>query len=151
MGFDVSGVVCEGGEQAAKSKVGDEVFSRVSSNRFGTFAEYVAVDEKYIAHKPQNLIHTEAASIPLAGLTAWQCLFDWANLKTGQKILIHAGSGGLSTLAIQIAKNAGAEVATTTSTSNIEMVKRLGADVVVDYKQQAFEKLLQEYDVVLET
>ncbi|WP_306252815.1 NADP-dependent oxidoreductase [Parvularcula sp. IMCC14364] len=151
MGLDVSGVVVEAGSGTSKFKVGDEVYSRVDSDRCGTFAEYSAVDEKFVARKPQNISHTEAAAVPLAGLTAWQCMFDAAGMKSGQKILIHAGSGGVGTIAIQIAKSFGAHVATTTSTSNVDLVTQLGADIVVDYKKQRFDEVLRDYDVVLET
>jgi 2-desacetyl-2-hydroxyethyl bacteriochlorophyllide A dehydrogenase len=151
MGYDVSGVVIEAGNNTKQFKVGDEVFSRVDSQRFGTFAEYIAVDEKFVACKPGNVTHSEAASVPLVALTSWQCMFDVAGLKSGQKILIHAGSGGIGTVAIQIAKSVGAEVATTTSTKNVALVKSLGADVIVDYTKEHFEDVLKDYDVVFET
>lgn len=151
MGFDVSGVVQAVGARVSKFKIGDAVFSRVASDRMGTFAERVASDEKYVAMKPANISHQEAAAIPLVALTTWQALFDRAGLKAGQKVLIHAGAGGIGTQAIQIAKQAGAFVATTTSTGNVDLVKSLGADLVVDYKKQPFDEVIKGYDVVFET
>ncbi|MEL6359859.1 MAG: NADP-dependent oxidoreductase [Pseudomonadota bacterium] len=151
MGLDVSGVVLDVGSESSRFNVGDEVYSRVDSDRCGTFAELIAVDEKYVARKPKNITHAEAAAVPLVGLTAWQCMFDAAGLKSGQKILIHAGSGGIGTIAIQIAKSFGAYVATTTSTKNVDLVTHLGADIVVDYKKKRFDEVLRDYDVVLET
>ncbi len=150
MGYDVSGVVLEVGEQVTKFKKGDEVFSRPNSMQAGTIAEYTMVKEEELALKPANITHQEAASVPLVGLTAWQALVAKGNLQKGQKVLIHAGSGGVGTLAIQMAKHLGAEVATTTSAKNFELVKNLGADVVIDYKTQKFEEELSEYDLVLD-
>jgi len=151
MGFDVSGVVMAVGGEVRRFKVGDAVFSRVSSDRMGTFAELVASDEQFVALKPGNISHQEAAALPLVALTTWQALFDRAQLKAGQKVLIHAGAGGIGTQAIQIAKQAGAFVATTTSTGNVELVKSLGADLVIDYKKQEFDAVVKGYDVVFET
>ncbi len=151
LGFDVSGEVVQVGAGVTQFKVGDLVFSRVASDRFGTFAEFIAVDEKYVAAKPDELSHAQAAALPLVSLTSWQALHSIAQVKLGQKVLIHAGAGGIGTIAIQIAKHLGAYVATTTSTKNIEFVKSLGADAVVDYKTTSFEKVLQGYDMVFET
>lgn len=151
MGYDVSGVVVAVGSAAKQFKVGDAVFSRVDSYRFGTFAEFIAVDEKYIALKPANISHQEAAALPLVALTAWQALHTTAKVQKGQKVLIHAGAGGIGSIAIQLAKQLGAEVTATTSTKNVALVKSLGADTVIDYKQQAFEKVLKDVDVVFET
>ena len=148
-GHDMAGVVVKVGSGVSTFKVGDEVYSRVGDYSIGTFAEYISVKEKDLALKPKNLTMVEAASIPLVGLTVWQALVESANLKKGQKVFIQAGSGGVGTFAIQFAKNLGATVATTTSTANIEMVKSLGADVVIDYKKEDFEKVLKDYDVVL--
>jgi NADPH:quinone reductase and related Zn-dependent oxidoreductases len=120
-------------------------------HRIGTFAERIAINEADVAQKPKTLSMEEAASIPLVALTAWQVLIERADLKPCQKVLIHAGSGGVGTLAIQLAKHLGATVATTTSTTNIDLVQSLGADVVIDYKTQDFEKVLSGYDVVLNT
>jgi len=150
MGFDVSGVVVEVGEQVSKFKKGDEVFSRPNGMQAGTIAEYAVINAEELAIKPANISHQEAASIPLVGLTAWQAIVTKGNLQKGQKILIHAGSGGVGTLAIQMAKHLGAEVATTTSAKNFELVKNLGADVVIDYKTQKFEEELSDYDLVLD-
>lgn len=149
LGNDVAGVVVRVGRNVRQFKPGDEVYARPDQDRIGTFAEFIAVNEDSLALKPGNLSMEEAASIPLVSLTAWQVLVEAARLKKGQKVLIHAGSGGVGTIAIQLAKHLGAFVATTTSTSNIDWVKALGADVVIDYKKQDFETVLQDYDVVL--
>ncbi len=149
LGNDVAGVVVRVGANVRRFKPGDEVYARPAQDRIGTFAEYIAMDEADVAMKPNNLSMNEAASIPLVALTAWQVLVERANLQKGQKVLIHAGSGGVGAIAIQLAKHLGAYVATTTSTPNIALVKSLGADVVVDYKKDDFEKVLQGYDVVL--
>ncbi len=149
LGHDVAGVVTKVGSKASKFKVGDEVYSRPADHRIGTFAELIAIDEKDVALKPKNISMEEAASIPLVGLTAWQVLVEKANLKKGQKVFIQAGSGGVGTFAIQLAKHLGATVATTTSAANIDLVKSLGADVVIDYRKDDFEAILKDYDVVL--
>src|SRR5438034_9119785 len=130
LGNDVAGVVVEVEPKVRNFKPGDEVYARPDKDRIGTFAEFIAMNEADLALKPKNLTMEEAASIPLVGLTAWQVLVERANLKKGQKVLIHAGSGGVGTFAIQLAKHIGATVATTTSTANVELVKSLGADVV---------------------
>lgn len=149
LGNDLAGVVVEVGSQVKRFKPGDEVYARAPETRIGTFAERIAVDENALARKPANLDMAHAASIPLVALTAWQVLVETAHLQPGQKVLIHAGSGGVGTLAIQLAKHLGAFVATTTSTANVEWVKALGADRVIDYTQQDFESVLHDYDVVL--
>jgi NADPH:quinone reductase-like Zn-dependent oxidoreductase len=149
LGNDVAGVVVEVGANVRNFKPGDEVFARPAQDRIGTFAEYIAIDAADVALKPNNLDMEAAASLPLVALTAWQVLVERANLQKGQKVLIHAGSGGVGTIAIQLAKHLGAHVATTTSTANIDLVKDLGADVVIDYKKDDFEKILSGYDVVL--
>jgi NADPH:quinone reductase-like Zn-dependent oxidoreductase len=149
LGHDAAGVVTKVGSKVRRFKVGDEVYARPADHRIGTFAEFIAVDENDAALKPKALAMEEAASIPLVGLTAWQALIEKANLKKGQKVFIQAGSGGVGTFAIQLAKHLGATVATTTSTANFELVKSLGADIVVDYKKDDFEKILHDYDVVL--
>lgn len=151
IGRDVSGTITAVGSEVRRFKIGDEVFSRVSEDHVGTLAEYVTADEAHIAHKPDNLSHEEAASLPLVSLTSYQALVDIANLKPGDKILIHAGSGGIGSQAIQLAKLKGAFVATTTSTKNVAMVRGLGADVVIDYKRQDYRKELSGYDVVYDT
>ncbi|WP_456023724.1 NADP-dependent oxidoreductase [Pseudomonas protegens] len=149
LGNDCAGVVIEVGAAVKGFKPGDAVYARVPEQRIGTFAERIAVAQNAVALKPANLNMEQAAGIPLVALTAWQALIDIAGLQKGQKVLIHAGSGGVGTIAIQLAKHLGAFVATTTSTANVEWVKALGADVVIDYKQQHFEQELRDYDVVL--
>src|SRR5438270_2334133 len=149
LGHDVAGVVVRVGPRVRRFKPGDEVYARPADGHIGTFAEFIAIKEDDLAIKPKALTMEEAASIPLVGLTAWQALVERANLKQGQKVLIHAGSGGVGTFAIQLAKHVGATVATTTSTANIDLVKRLGADVVIDYRKDDFEEVLHDYDVVL--
>ncbi|MHC8378440.1 NADP-dependent oxidoreductase [Pseudomonas sp. MDT1-16] len=149
LGNDLAGVVVRVGSRVQQFKPGDEVYARPDDDRIGAFAEFIAINQGSLAIKPKGLTMEEAASIPLVGLTAWQALVEKANLKKGQKVLIHAGSGGVGTLAIQLAKHLGAIVATTTSTANVKWVKRLGADVVIDYRKDDFEKVLHDYDVVL--
>ena len=149
LGHDVAGVVVRVGPRVRQFKAGDEVYSRPDDFRIGAFAELIAIKETSLALKPKALSMEEAASIPLVGLTAWQALVEKANLKKGQKVFIQAGSGGVGTFAIQLAKHLGAFVATTTSTANVDWVKSLGADIVIDYKKDDFEKLLHGYDVVL--
>ncbi|WP_159952074.1 NADP-dependent oxidoreductase [Rhizobium sp. 18065] len=149
LGNDVAGVVVRVGAKVRQFKTGDEVYARPAQDRIGTFAEYIAMDEADVALKPMNLTMEQAASIPLVALTAWQALVERANVQKGQKVLIHAGSGGVGTIAIQLAKHLGAHVATTTSTANVDLVRNLGADVVIDYKTEDFETVLHDYDVVL--
>lgn len=152
LGNDGSGVVVQVGANANKFKVGDEVYFRPGKQKIvGTFAEFCSVKQNEAAIKPKNLTFEEAAGIPLVGLTSWQALFDLGNLQKGQKVLIHAGSGGVGSIAIQLAKNVGAEVATTTSTVNVDLVKSLGADVVIDYKKENFQDKLSGYDLVFDT
>lgn len=149
LGNEFAGVVVRVGARVQRFKPGDEVYARPATDRIGAFAEFVAVREDDVAIKPAGLTMVEAASIPLVGLTAWQALVEIAQLKRGQKVLIHAGAGGVGTFALQLAKHIGAEVATTTSTANVDLVRRLGADVVIDYKKDDFEKILHDCDVVL--
>jgi NADPH:quinone reductase-like Zn-dependent oxidoreductase len=149
LGHDVAGTVVTTGPKVRRFKVGDEVYARPRDNRVGTFAEFIGVDEGDVALKPKNLNMVEAASIPLVGLTAWQALVEVGKVKPGQKVFIQTGSGGVGTFAIQLAKHLGATVATTTSAKNAELVRSLGADVVIDYKTQDFEKVLSGYDLVL--
>jgi NADPH:quinone reductase-like Zn-dependent oxidoreductase len=151
LGNDLAGEVVAVGASVTRFAVGDEVYARPDKNRIGTFAELIAIHQDDVAAKPTTLTMEKAASIPLVGLTSWQALVERANLQPGQKVLIHAGSGGVGTIAIQLAKHLGASVATTTSTANIDLVRGLGADVVVDYKKQAFETILHDHDVVLDT
>lgn len=149
LGNDLAGTVMKVGAGVHHFKPGDEVYARADDDRIGTFAEFIAVNAAAVAPKPSNLTMVEAASLPLVALTAWQALVETAQLKLGQKVFIQAGSGGVGTVAIQLAKHLGAFVATTTSTANVAWVKALGADVVIDYKQQDFAKELRDYDVVL--
>jgi len=149
LGHDVAGVVTKVGSKVNKFKVGDEVYSRPADHAVGTFAEFISLNEKDVALKPKNISMEEAASIPLVGLTAWQALVEKANLKKGQKVFIQAGSGGVGAFAIQLAKHLGVTVATTTSAANVDFVKSLGADIVIDYRKDDFETLLKDYDVVL--
>ena len=149
LGHDVAGVVTKVGSKVSKFKVGDAVYARPADHRIGTFAAFISMNENDVAMKPKNISMEEAASIPLVGLTAWQALVEKANLKKGQKVFIQAGSGGVGTFAIQLAKHLGATVATTTSTANIDLVKSLGADIIIDYKKEDFETILKDYDVVL--
>ncbi|WP_019904812.1 NADP-dependent oxidoreductase [Methylobacterium sp. 77] len=149
LGHDLAGTVIRIGRNVRRFKVGDAVYARPRDGRIGTFAERIAVDEADLALKPTNLSMAEAASIPLVGLTAWQALVEMAELKPGDKVLIHAGSGGVGTFAIQLAKHLGATVATTTSAANADLVRSLGADIVIDYRRQDFEKILSGYDVVI--
>jgi len=149
LGNDVAGVIVRAGSRVQGFKVGDEVYARPDKDRIGTFAEFIAVNEADLAIKPLALTMEEAAAVPLVALTAWQALVEIADLKKGQKVFIQAGSGGVGTIAIQLAKHLGAIVATTTSAANIDWVKQLGADIVIDYKKEDFEAKLQNYDVVL--
>lgn len=151
LGNDFSGVVVKVGERVNTFKPGDEVYGRPRKNRIGTLAEFIAVHEEDIWLKPQNLTFEEAASIPLIGLTTYQAFVDLLNLQKGQKILIHAGSGGVGTFAIQLAKLMGAFVATTASEKGYELVKSLGADLIINYKKENFEDLLTGYDAVFDT
>jgi NADPH:quinone reductase-like Zn-dependent oxidoreductase len=145
IGHDIAGVVVQVGARVSKFHIGDEVFA--SSK--GAFAEYISIKEDELALKPKNISMEEAASVPLVGLTSWQVLVEKGNLKKGQKVFIQAGSGGVGTIAIQLAKHLGAYVATTTSSANIDLVKNLGADLIIDYKKQEFETVLKEYDLIL--
>jgi NADPH:quinone reductase-like Zn-dependent oxidoreductase len=151
LGNDLAGVVVRVGSRVQRFKRGDEVYARPDQDRIGAFAEFISIKEDAVASKPKELTMEEAASIPLVGLTSWQALIERANLKAGQKVLVHAGSGGVGTFAIQLAKHVGALVATTTSTANLDWVKRLGADIVIDYRKDDFETLLHDDDVVLDT
>ena len=149
LGHDLAGTVVAVGANVQRFKPGDVVYARPRDGRIGAFAERIAVKEADLAPKPPNLSMTEAASIPLVGLTAWQALVERAQIKPGHKVLIHAGSGGVGTFAIQLAKHLGATVATTASAANAELVKSLGADIVIDYRSQKFQQELSGYDVVL--
>lgn len=149
LGHDVAGVVVKVGPQVKKIKLGDQIYARPADFHIGTFAELISINENDVAIKPKNLTMEEAASIPLVGLTAYQSLCEKANLKNGQKVFIQAGSGGVGSFAIQLAKHIGATVATTTSETNFQLVKSLGADIIIDYNKQDFETMLKDYDLVL--
>ena len=151
LGHDLAGIVTRVGSAVTRFSVGDEVYGRPRDGRIGTFAQLIAVHEDDLATKPASLSMVEAASVPLAALTAWQALVERAHLQPGQKVLIHAGSGGVGTYAIQLAKHLGATVATTTGTGNVEWVRDLGADIVIDYRTQDFETVARNFDVVLDS
>jgi alcohol dehydrogenase len=149
LGHDVAGVITKVGKNVKKFKVGDEVYARPADHRIGTFAEFISIDERDVALKPGNISMEEAASIPLVALTAWQVLVERAQIKKGHKVFIQAGSGGVGTIAIQLAKHLGATVATTASAKSFDLLNELGADLIIDYKNSDFENSLSNYDVVL--
>lgn len=151
LGSDLAGIVVEVGSRVTRFSPGDAVFASSFDMGFGALAEFAAVPESIVAFKPANLDFVEAASIPMVGLTSWQALKERGNVQPGQKVFIPAGSGGIGTFAIQLAKHFGAVVGTTTSTSNVDLVRSLGASEVVDYKKQRFEDMLKNYDFVLGT
>jgi NADPH:quinone reductase-like Zn-dependent oxidoreductase len=151
LGNDMAGVVVRVGAGVRRFNVGDEVYARPDDDRIGTFAEFIAVKEESLALKPKTLTMEQAAAMPLVALTAWQALVEKGRLKKGQKVLIHAGSGGVGTVAIQLAKHLGATVATTASAANASMLKQLGADIVIDYKKEDFALRLRDYDLVLDS
>ncbi|SHN14833.1 NADP-dependent oxidoreductase [Cryptosporangium aurantiacum] len=151
LGNDFAGTVIATGASVTRFAVGDEVYSRPDKDRIGTFAEQIAVHQDDLAPKPASLSMVEAASLPLVALTAWQALVEKARVEPGQKVLVHSGSGGVGSIAVQLAKHLGAYVATTASATNATLVKELGADVVIDYRTQDFEQELTGYDVVLDT
>ena len=151
IGRDVSGIIEKVGKNVKMLQVGDKVFSRIDETLVGTMAEYVVSNETDTALMPKNLSYTEAASIPLAGLTAYQSLIDVAQLSSKENILIHAGAGGVGTIAIQLAKHLGAKVTATTSTKNIELVRSLGADKVIDYTKENYLDEPSKFDVVYDT
>jgi len=151
LGSDLAGVVTEVGSRVTRFKPGDAVFASIFDLGKGSLAEFAVVPESAAALKPPNLDFVQAASIPMVGLTSWQALKERANLQADQKVFIPAGSGGIGTFAIQLAKHLGAKVGTTTSTCNVELARSFGADEVVDYKKGEFEKVLRGYDVVLGT
>ncbi|GAA4214706.1 NADP-dependent oxidoreductase [Pedobacter jeongneungensis] len=151
LGWDVSGTIEDLGEKVSAFRKGDEVYGRPDPTKNGAYAEYIVVKANIISIKPASIGHTEAAAVPLAGLTAWQGLFDHGLLKAGQKVLIHAAAGGVGTYAVQFAKWKGAHVIGTASNANADFLKRLGADEVIDYKMEDFEKVLSDIDLVLDT
>jgi NADPH:quinone reductase-like Zn-dependent oxidoreductase len=151
LGHDLAGTVLRVGPKVRGFKPGDEVYGRVDQGRIGTFAERIAVAESDLALKPASIRMEEAGSLPLVALTAWQALVERGNVRPGQKVLIHAGAGGVGSIAIQLANHLGATVATTVSDSNADFVRQLGADIVVDYRTQDFAQLLTGYDLVLDS
>ncbi len=151
LGWDLSGVVEELGRGVSRFKIGDEVYSVPDPNRDGAYAEYIVVRESELALKPKSLHHIRAAAVPLAALIAWQSLFDTAQLQPGQRVLIHAGSGGVGHLAVQLAKWKGAYVFATASTKNKDLLRKLSVDEPIDYTQQRFEDVARNIDVVLDT
>ncbi len=151
LGHDVAGRVVEVGSMVEGFKSGDAIYSRPRDLRIGTFAEYIAINESDVAHKPQNLTFVEAAAVPLVALASWQALVDRAHTMPGDKVLIHAGAGGLGSTAVQLARHLGADVATTVGPNNIELVKKLGANTIIDYTKDDFSKSLFGYDFVLDS
>ncbi|WP_369264849.1 NADP-dependent oxidoreductase [Streptomyces sp. R35] len=151
LGHDVAGVVTRVGSAVRSFKVGDEVYARPRDLRIGGFAEFIAIDVDDVAPKPASLTPQEAAAVPLVALAAWQILVDRAHVKPGQKVLVHAGAGGLGSTVIQLAKHLGATVATTTDTDTEKLVRSLGADVVIDYTKEDFSEVLSGYDLVLDS
>lgn len=151
LGHDLAGTVIRVGAGVRGFAPGDEVYARPRDHRIGAFAERIAVDESDVARKPATVSMEEAGSLPLVALTAWQALVELGGVRPGHKVLIHAGAGGVGSIAIQLAKHLGAEVATTASAANAEFVRLLGADHVIDYRSQDFEELLGGYDLVLDS
>ncbi|ANC29898.1 NADP-dependent oxidoreductase [Isoptericola dokdonensis] len=151
LGHDVAGTVVAVGADVRDFSPGDRVFARPRDHRIGTFAERIAVDESDLALAPESIDLVEAASLPLVALTAWQALVDFGDVRPGQNVLVHAGSGGVGSIAIQLAKHLGAHVATTASAKNADFVRELGADLVIDHRTQDFEQELSGYDVVLDS
>ncbi|MBU3180867.1 NADP-dependent oxidoreductase [Clostridium psychrophilum] len=151
LGWDAAGIVTNVGKNVSSLKIGDRVFTRPATTSNGTYAEYITVAEDLVVKIPANIKFDEAASIPLAGETAWQCLVDIGEIKSGDHVLIHAGAGGVGSLAIQIAKSFGAYVTTTGSSKNESLLKSLGADKVINYEKTDFEKELKDYDLVFDT
>jgi alcohol dehydrogenase len=151
LGNDLSGVIADVGAQVRRFKKGDAIYARLDKDRIGTFAEFVVVGEGAAALKPSNVTFEEAASLPLVALTAWQALVEVGKLGANQKVLIHAGSGGVGSVAIQLAHHLGATVCTTVGQRNVELAKRLGADVAIDYRRTRFEDVAKDCDVVLDS
>jgi NADPH:quinone reductase-like Zn-dependent oxidoreductase len=151
LGHDVAGTVIAVGPSVTTFAIGDAVYARPRDGRIGAFAERIAIDEADVALQPSSITATEAAGLPLVALTAWQALVEIGQVSPGQRVLIHAGAGGVGTIAIQLAKHLGAHVATTASAGNEDFVRRLGADVVVDYRNQHFADELTDYDFVLDS
>jgi NADPH:quinone reductase-like Zn-dependent oxidoreductase len=151
LGHDMAGTITEIGSKVSNFKIGDEIYARPRDLHIGTFAEYIAINTADIALKPRNLTFIEAAAVPLVGLASWQALVEYAHVKAGDKILIHAGAGGLGSTAVQLGHQLGAEVATTVSSRNVALAKKLGANAVIDYTKEDFSIKLSNYDFVLDT
>ncbi|ASK60945.1 NADPH:quinone reductase [Virgibacillus phasianinus] len=151
LGWDAAGIVKDVGSNVTNFQIGDHVFARPKTTENGTYADYTAIDEDLLAKMPENLSFEEAASVPLAGLTAWQCLVDFSSIKAGDKVLIHAGSGGVGSFAIQIAKSFGAYAASTASGKNEAFLKELGVDKFINYKEENFEEVIEDFDIVVDT
>ncbi|MBT2218638.1 NADP-dependent oxidoreductase [Virgibacillus dakarensis] len=151
LGWDAAGIIQAVGDNVSSFTTGDRVFARPATTANGTYAEYTAVDENLLAKIPENISFAEAAVVPLAGLTAWQCLVDFCEIKAGNNVLIHAGSGGVGSFAIQIAKNFGAYVAATASGKNEAFLNELGVDKFINYKEEDFAELIDDYDIVVDT
>jgi NADPH:quinone reductase-like Zn-dependent oxidoreductase len=149
LGHDAAGIVTQVGKNVQHFKLGDQVYARPADFHIGTFAEYMAISENDVALKPMNISMEDAASVPLVALTAWQALVEIGKVQEGQKVFIQAGSGGVGTIAIQLAKHLGATVATTASEKSFDTLKSLGADILIDYKKEDFENVLKDYDLVL--
>jgi NADPH:quinone reductase-like Zn-dependent oxidoreductase len=151
LGWDFSGVIEEVGSQVKQWKVGDAVYGRPDMSRNGTYAEYVAVKATEIARKPESIDHKAAAGVALAGLTAWQALFEHGHLQEGQRVLIHGAAGGVGVFAVQFAKWKKAYVIGTASDKNVLFLEELGADEVIDYQKEDFSSVVKDIDVVLDT
>ncbi|HUX71603.1 MAG TPA: NADP-dependent oxidoreductase [Cellulomonadaceae bacterium] len=151
LGHDVSGVIARVGSEVTEFSVGDEVYSRPRDLRIGTFAERIAIDAADVALKPASLSFAEAGAVPLVALAAWQAMVDVADVKPGQKVLVHAGAGGLGSTVVQLARHRGAYVASTAHTKDVGKVLALGADEVIDYTARDFAEVLSGYDVVLDS
>lgn len=151
LGWDAAGVIEQVGSDVTRLKVGDTVFSRPATHRLGTYAELVVADQSLVALKPANLTFLEAASIPLAGLTAWEALVEIGKVQAGQRVLVHGGGGGVGSYAIQLAKSLGAQVITTASAARHDYVRSLGADQTIDYHAESFTVAVRNVDFVLDT
>lgn len=151
LGNDVAGTVIRAGAAVRRFREGDVVYGRPSKDRIGTFAHRIAVAERDLALAPSSISIEEAGSLPLVALTAWQALVEKGHVQPGQKVLIHAGAGGVGTMAIQLAKHLGATVATTANRKNADLVRELGADMVIDYRSEDFEDQMSGFDLVLDS
>ncbi|WP_369903542.1 NADP-dependent oxidoreductase [Bacillus manliponensis] len=152
LGLDAAGIVVKTGKNVTAYKRGDKVYTKLANVGRGAYAEYVTEKEEYVARMPENLTFEQAASVPLAGLTAWQSLVDYGGIQKGDRVFIHAGAGGVGSFAIQIAKAFGAHVTTTASLTNHDFLKELGADIVIDYRKEKFEHVAtNDYDIILDT